>query len=191
MAELLADADAVATYTQDWTLPPDAVEQALTVATALVQAATAQHLFYVEDDPVLLAWNATGRYVLPERPVQAVSAVQFRGHFPASTYDLQAGQWALSPHGVLELYAPWQLPGPIYRGATVAATYTHGFSEIPADLQAVAVGIAVRCLHKPREAYSEDLGEYVQPGSTAGPAHLTDMERKVCNRYRRMTWGSA
>jgi hypothetical protein len=202
MTQLLAVADDVATYVQDYGLPQDAVEQALGFATSLIQAATGQHLFYAEADTAIIPWHNTGWVELPERPAVSVTGVQFRGTYYGTEQTLTLQQWSLQAGGILKLWGMGgvgpdggALLGTSVRGAALAVTYTHGFPIIPLDLQAVAVGVAIRMLHKPTEARNTSLDDYTMPSSTAGPATLTPSEVGICKRYRRKTfaptgWGT-
>lgn len=184
--QLLADVDAVTTYTGDNQLDPDQVEQALAYATAMIQLVTAQHLFLVEDDPVSLPWPRTGWVDLPERPVVSVTSLAYRYGTGPETPVGTSG-WTLGGGGRVHV------GGGLGRGSDgglaglATVVYTHGYAVIPADLVAVAVGVAVRTLHKPVESYSEDLGSFTQPVSSAGPAQLTSVEREICKRYRLTT----
>lgn len=189
MAQTLASVDDVSTYMQDDSLDSDAVEQALAYATAIIQAATGQRLFYVQDDVQTLRWPRQPYIILPERPVIDVSKIEFvPASGPVQTIDDQE-TFNVEPDGRVTLVNPWEWrwSPSSWRGSVVRATYSHGWQVVPADLSAVAIGLAVRTLHKPTETYSEDLGNFTQPTSTAGPAQLSKIEREIVNRYRTTT----
>ncbi len=184
--QLLASVDDVTTYAQYDDLDSDAIEQALAFATAIIQSATGQRLFYVEDDEVVLNWPNNGRLYLPELPVLGVASVTMH---PDGQPEFKISQGlTVRPSGLVSLGTPWSALS--WSGSPwVTVVYTHGWQAIPSDLQAVCVGVAMRTLHKPQEQFSEDLGQYTEPVSTAGPAQLTTAEREIVNRYRMRTAG--
>lgn len=180
-AEYLASVDDITTYAQNDDLDSDAIEQALAFATAIIQSATGQHLFYVEDDTAKLHWPNDGRLFLPEHPVLSVASLTFNPDGQPA-FPITQGL-SVRPSGQVDLGTPWSALS--WSGSPwVTVVYTHGWQVIPADLQAVCVGVAMRTLHKPQEQFSEELGQFTEPTSTAGPAQLTTAEREIVNRYR-------
>lgn len=181
----LATYEDVATYMQDDKVDYFAVSQALEYATAIMQAHTRQRLFFVADDDVSLPWPRSGPIVLPERPVESIGRVQFSPAY-GTGWTLHTSSYVLLDGARVQFNAPWEASS--YGGGMALVRYSHGYREIPPDLRAVAVGLAVRTLHQPTESLPETLDAYTNPASTAGPAGLTDAERAILRRYRVTTY---
>jgi hypothetical protein len=153
-------------------------------ATGLIQAYTQQTLEYVEDDTVTLL-PSEGRIVLPERPVVDVTSVA----------GLPAGGWTLVRDTLL--------PGPVYSYMwelddiitgnvtwtpmsmpTIAVTYSHGFQVIPKDLRGLCLSVAARLYANPSSVEMESVGQVQTRYSQKGGMDLTEVERRLANRYR-------
>jgi hypothetical protein len=188
---VLASVAELATYTDTEIAADDpGALLALEFATGIVQAETRQTLFYVPDDTVILAGGA-GRLALPERPVIGT---------PSVVGLVSAVHWHYSGNGVLT-YGPASVVGNVAEGyagrwpTTVTVTYSHGYTEIPADLRNVVLSIAARLLtHNNREGLivSETVGAYSVTYARAAvvAGELAAHEQAILSRYRLTAWSA-
>jgi hypothetical protein len=141
-------------------------EQALTLATGLIQTYTGQHLFHVEDDTVQLWPRSPLIVVLPEMPVTEVAEVLDRDSEPVTG-------WELRPGGVLRLRSG---------RAPVTVTYSHGYVTIPDSIKEVTMRTAQRLMVNPGDVRQESVGSYsVTYGSVPG---LGDSDRHILGKFR-------
>jgi len=164
MADLLATADDLVDFGG-----PDrpGLDLALAVASGVVQSACRQRLVYVDQDLVTLVGGGV-RLILPERPVISVLEV----------VDTADGTWSWDGRdGLARLSGRWP--------ATVAVLYSHGYADVPADLQGVTLTVALRLLDNPSGLRAESVAGYSATYGDAAGISLTASERAVCDRYRR------
>lgn len=124
---------------------------------------------------------------LPQRPVTDVTDVK-RPDGTALTFN-----WPGLGHVQVWLLAPLDdfvdVPWPPHELDVVDVTYDHGYTEIPAELVAVTVNIALRALgQKPTDGGTskETIQSYSYERGTvgaAGPLGLLPDERELCKRY--------
>jgi hypothetical protein len=176
---MFATVDDLRLLTQTPTLDEATGEQALTLATALVQSEAAQRFVPGESTVVLHAPSGTW-LELPERPIVAVSTVRATvlGQPALTQPALLPGVHYLIVGGMLyTAYGGWS------RYGTVSVTYTHGFAVIPDDLRTITLTIAARLVLNPQNVRSETIGSYTYTlsGDTSG---LSMYEKAVARRYR-------
>ncbi|WP_050511106.1 hypothetical protein [Streptomyces sp. NRRL S-475] len=116
-------------------------------------------------------WNRTRLRVwvhLPQRPVISVSAVTDENGSPV---DFQLRRDTLT----LARDCEW-----------VKVTYTHGYSEVPGDVKAVALSAATRVLTNPLDIRQEAVGSIsmTYAAETIG-ASLSPADKDLLARYRR------
>lgn len=73
--------------------------------------------------------------LLPERPVNSVTAIVDTFTDPDEPYTLEADEWHLRVGGLLET--------PNF-GGNLEVTYTHGFTDVPDELIELVCGVAAR-----------------------------------------------
>lgn len=110
-------------------------KRALVEATAAIRNYTRQHIEYVEDETITLDCAGGTKLFLPELPVVEVSAVVEDDETLTVTDDYKLGQY-----GILHrINAKWASGIQI-----ITVTYSHGYSQIPDDIIAVATSAASR-----------------------------------------------
>lgn len=189
MATLASTAD-LQNYLQNPAINTAAADLALTLATALIQNQTRQHLFYVADDTVVLV-GGQRRLFLPERPVIGTPVVTALAPSALYRYDPPDQLTYGIPPGALAASFYSNAPDAM-RGVwplQVEVTYSHGYQTIPDDLRAVCLSVASRAVTNPQGLRGETLGpyaiQYAGGGDilTAGVA-LTSAEQRLLDRYK-------
>lgn len=140
----------------------EAALQAVDAACDWVRDLTGQTLNYATDDVILMDGSGTDALLLPEVPVEEVSAVTV-----ADWADVEGYQTTLHDDGVL--IAEWLPEGATQsypmvwpRGRNnVEITYTHGYSDenFPRSLRMVALRIAARFYTQTGGVVFESLGQ--------------------------------
>lgn len=138
---------------------PDAdvprVDMAIKLAAAYVQRMSGQTITAVADDEAV--FDGTGNHILfmPQRPVTNVSEVTVDGDewIVGTDYD-----WS-ERRGTIHALGRRRWPVGL---RNVAVTYSHGYVELPVDLQALVYGLARRAIDNPSGTAirSETLGSY-------------------------------
>jgi hypothetical protein len=84
---------------------------------------------------------------------------------PLTSFDLPAPTWPSLP-------------------ASLKVTYSHGYSTIPAEIQAIVTRLAAQFAQNPTFIQSKKVGEnaYVY-GTFPGGVMLRDIDRKILDRY--------
>lgn len=141
--------------------------------------------------------RAVGSIVrLPQRPVISVDSVQLIDTL-GNTYALPVygfdgiDRLDLAYYGqVLNLPEEIALDGGW--AGTVKVTYQHGYSDVPADLQALNAELVARIFNAPTQGAvgirSQSTGPYnvsYDPAYAGGVVILTDDDKVTLNRYRR------
>lgn len=194
-----ADVEAFLQIVLDTPEKADAVERALTAATAAIRNYTKQHLSRVVGETITL--DAGGyRLLLPELPVIAVSAVVEDGTTLTADTDYKLGQYGI----LYRIGRPWACGIQI-----VQVTYTHGYDPLPDDIVDVATRAAARVYQAGLRAAEHDglpgissksLGDFSvsfasdagggvgegMMGASAARALLLS-EKDLLNRYRSAT----
>lgn len=163
-----------------------------TQATSLVQEATGQRLVEVTDEQITLMGTTESWLMLPEIPVQSVSAVDIDGDtvddhkLVGSRMWRKSGWWTQSAnsHTVTPL-------AKIYEPALVTVTYTHGYPDGDQRLErarTAVFGLAVDLYENPTGSsggYSID--DYREGGSGGGGAEagvkVPDGVARALRRY--------
>jgi hypothetical protein len=154
--------------------------RALEDSSALFRALARQTISEVEADEVELEGNWTRRLWLPERPVTAVSALSIVTDDAVEA--LATTSYHVSRRGLVKL--SW---GSYWGGddATIHVTYSHGYAEVPEDVQAVVLAIAARQVTNPEGAASEGVS-LAGASTTYRPPGLSMQEERVISRYKPM-----
>jgi hypothetical protein len=139
-------------------------EQALEVATSLIQGYLGYPVFHVEDDVVVLL--PKGHLVLlPGLPVTDVASV---------TSDGEPVEFVLRPAGVLRLTGRWS--------ELITVTYSHGHDPIPTAIKAACISNAKRAVANPLSIRQETTGPFSitypesSPGVTGGSLSATEKQ---------------
>jgi len=160
-----------------------AASEAVDEACQTVRDYLGQRLDFVTDDAITL--HGTGRFtlLLPELPVNAVSAVSVTDADGVVT-ALTSTDWALDgADGVLwRLDAYW--PAGIHN---VAITYDHGYAMVPASIRGVALSLANRIYGRHASKLgirSEQLAAYSYVNETMSGTGLDGLEQSTLDRYK-------
>lgn len=131
-----------------------------------------------------------GRIRLPQRPVNAVTAVAT----PTGIGLVENSTWAFDGAETIFVECVWEglyFP-PLLPRDQLDVTYDHGYDEIPADVVAVVCGIVLRSYGTPAETggmTGETITNYsYQRGSvaSAGPSGLLPEEKRALDVFRRV-----
>lgn len=163
---------------------------ALEIASAAIQNRTGQTIERVDDDTIVLAGTDDWRLTLPQRPVVEATVATIDGVAPlAGSYQLiddtllRVGGWR-GPSMASANWPDWSG----YRLAVpsvIEVTYTHGFDQIPDDIRAVCLQMAVRVMQNPAGVRQESIGTYsVSYGGDIGGSAMSPAEEKMLGRYR-------
>lgn len=184
----------------------------LGMASGMVRRYTRQTITQVVDDVITLPGNWGHTIVLPQLPVSSVSSVVVNSvNAPISRWtvignELFLGTGSYSPdYGAIAgpggtLWGPagssngMQIGGPSWQGPSsqVVVTYTHGYTEVPADITNEVAGMVALQLSTSVGVEKEKIGGYsvdYQRGQGGGMA-LTDETKAVLNFYRRRSMSS-
>lgn len=166
MAFAFASVDELGFFLQDSTLNVDAAQLALDSATGVIQAATLQTFFLVTGDTVTLP-GYRRLILLPQRPVTAVTAISLTD-WGFVDYPAAYGSWRLT-NGYLEWRGDISSQYPeVDSGAgrsmwprLVTVTYSHGYTEIPADVKDMCLKLAAERYTNPEGLDSERIDDYM------------------------------
>lgn len=129
-----------------------------------------------------LRHGCAGAVTLPQRPVEAVTAVEVDG--------VASADWWLDGSELMVRGWNWGRPPAAHQPPRVQVTYTHGWDPVPGDIQAIVMQAATRVIVNPSGIRSETVGgesvTYLIPatGEALGVL-LSRTEQKVLDRYRR------
>jgi hypothetical protein len=137
----------------------DGAEQALELATGLIQSYTGQHLFpgtSVETFPAPPTFGAYGGVlVMRQRPVTAVTSITVNGE-PETTFTIDG------PAGIVRVMrtdpvtvTSW----PSWFRPTVEVDYEHGFQVPPPILKAVCLEVARQVVDNPKGFAQMSVGD--------------------------------
>lgn len=167
------------------------------LASSVVRDYCGQQFDYVADDVVTIDPRPNRTAQLPQMPVAAVSAVQAfmpDGNGTWGWVDLTyPGDYGWTERGLMwdatritpaivsgqarSAYTwPW-LP------ASLKVTYTHGYQQIPMDLQQITARLAAAYAANPSMLQSKKVGEVSRVYGAAGVEILRPEERKILDRY--------
>lgn len=143
---------------------------ALRLASGTVRRFTRQTLSLVVDDTIVRIPQHAAKLVLPQRPVVAVTAVTVLGE-PSTDWVLEGD--------ALVRECGWP------NGATI--TYTHGYADIPDDIQGIVLGLAASTMTNPGGLRSQSIDDYSETYATEtlGAGKLTDADKDILRNYRR------
>lgn len=160
-------------------------------ASALVRSYTGQDFLLVEGDTVVLRAQQ-GEIRLPQRPVIEVTAVVAIGAGGAPDVPVVGWEWdgldilrTVTDSPVTNLPELWYEDEAEAYPGTYRVTYSHGPTEVPADVVAVVARMVLRTLTAPTLAggvTGETIGPYSYrtDGSGIGTAVvMTDEDRKM------------
>jgi hypothetical protein len=149
---------------------------AVDAACDMTRTEIGQSINLVEDDEVTLDGSGTDVLLLPELPVQAVSAV--------SVDDEEYEEFVLTSKGLLlSTNGCW----PDER-QSVVVTFDHGWSEtaLPRDLRMVTLTAATR-IYEQGILSDYSVGDVSVKFAAQDGVSFTPGERRILNRYRRDT----
>lgn len=193
----LADATALAAYLNRdvSSIGTDRADLLLELASDIVRDEIDQRIDLVEDDDVTLTGNGTEVLLLPELPVEEVTAVE-------ETINGETTTLVEDDDFTLDLGHDGRV-GTIYRkprsaiwrpDATILVTYTHGYalgdgsdtpSELPGTILAAVLRCAARGAANPSGLRQETIGRYgyTAGGNDAG-LYLTAGDKRDLDPYR-------
>lgn len=157
------------------TLAPSEADR-LMQAEALVRSYCGWHIAPSRADEVAVLPATLGQVaLLPSLHVTDVSSITEDG-VPVDETDYT---WA--PNGVLIRSWGWN--------ASVAVTFTHGYSAVPAEVTAVVQAIAQRAVDNPSSLVRVQKGPFADTYSQTGfnqslPLALLDAEKEILDHYR-------
>jgi hypothetical protein len=161
-----------------------AASEALDEACETVRDYLGQRLDFVADDTVVLHGTGRPTLLLPELPVQAVSAVTVTDA-DGTTTALTSTDWALDGHdGVLWRLDAYGWPAGI---ANVAVTYDHGYAAVPASIRGVAISLANRIYRRHASQLglrSEQLAAYSYVNEPTTATGLDGLEKSVLDIHK-------
>lgn len=182
------------------------VARLLSQASALVRSWTRQTISQVVDDVVTLPGNWSNVLELPQRPVASVKSVLINGATsPSTSWKLVDNRLFLSTgpyqpdYGAMPFQGPmlWGPAGSTYgpqaTGATwqgpsaqVTVTYTHGYSDTPADITNVVAGMVALAVASPVGVNMEKLGGYqvAYTRSEGGSMAIQEADKAILKKYR-------
>jgi len=156
----------------------EAAAIAVAGASDICRTIAEQRFDYVTDEIIELDGSGTDALLLPELPVESVSAVLID--------EESVNGWVLAAAGRLgTLYRRSRWP----RGRqNVAVTYTHGYppEEFPEDVRMVALTIASRLFNQRGPVEFESIGAYSVRYATQTQAPASALEMAILRKYRRI-----
>lgn len=158
----------------------DLATLAVGAASDLIRNAVGARLDNVEDDIILVDGSGTDTILLPELPVTEVTEVNYVTPDtdpelldPAEDYLVDLRNGALVTRGGTWLEA---------RG-NYEVTYSHGYTDIPADLRVLALTVAAR-IYDQGIVKQESVGGYSATFSSPESMALTARELNLVAKYR-------
>lgn len=175
MPDMFVTAAELAGFTQQ-SLDTYTAELVIRAATGKVQNEARQRIVRVAGEAAKLYANRFGEVVLPERPVEAVTAVVL-----GDGTSLASAAYKAERDVLYRIDA-----GTFVAGEKVTVTYTHGFAVIPEDVRGLTLALAARLLDNPEALRTVQVGGYGATYAIPG-LELGEDERATCHRYRRRT----
>lgn len=131
------------------------VDMAIKLAAAYVRRVSGQTMTAVDDDEAVFDGNGNHILFLPQRPVTNVSDVTVDGTAWEVGIDYDWSERRGAVHALDRRRWPVGL-------RNIAVTYSHGYAELPVDLQCLVYGLARRSIENPTGVAirSETLGSY-------------------------------
>lgn len=153
-----------------------AAELALRRASGRVRRYTRQTISLVTDDVIVRIPQCADELVLPQRPVVSVASVVVNGQ--TST------DWKLRGDTLVRC-GGWPY------GATI--TYTHGYAEIPDDIQDIVLAQAGFRMINPGMLRSRSIDDYSETlaSESIGSGSLSRDDKDILDTYRRRTFSVA
>lgn len=150
-----------------------AAELALRRASGKVRRYTRQTISLVVDDVIVRIPEYGTDLELPQRPVVSVASVEIGGE-PVTDWTLVGDR--------LVRACGWP------DGATI--TYTHGYAEIPDDIQDVVLSLAGMRMTNVRGLRSLAIDDYTETFATEtiGSGSLSDDDKEILDSYRRRSF---
>lgn len=146
----------------------DRIEQ----AEAMVRGYCGWHISPSQTDTVTIYPDASGVLMLPSLYVTVVTSVTEVG-YPA----LDVTDYRFDTNGVLRRISPWYW----YSTApAVTVTFTHGYTQPPADVTAVVQALAIRAIGNATGLKSKAVGPFSETYST----EFLSLEKATLARYR-------
>lgn len=130
------------------------VDMAIKLAAAYVRRRTGQQITLVTDDELVVDGTGDPLIFLPERPVVGISSVEVDGDVWEQGDDFD---WSERRGKLVALGGSWPAGW-----RNVAITYSHGYAELPMDIQGLVYGLARRQIDNSsgQSIRSETLGQY-------------------------------
>lgn len=154
-----------------------AAHDAIEDATAEIRAYCRQHFSLVEDDVVELRGTDGRRLRLPQRPVQDVTEVLVNGEEFIEEEDFRRVRDTL-----------FRFDGWGGDDGLVVVTYTHGYEEIPREIEKVCLSLAMRLFSNPEGIMQMRMGADYSVSYAADPEAVVGLnrsERRVLDGYHR------
>ncbi|NJP27103.1 hypothetical protein FLW53_23460 [Microbispora sp. SCL1-1] len=176
-----------------------AAEALIEDASAQVRSATGQHIYPVETDTVELT-GGDRLLNLPQWPVivdddHPLVVVEYDDYCTSSVTLVEGLDYVRHGHQLIRSPGPNSCgcnDGAIRRGGgnwaeRVVVTYTHGLAEVPPEVRAVVLNVAMRGYVNPGALRSRTLGSYSETFTTetVGTGELTDSDMR---RLARAGW---
>lgn len=165
-------------------------QQQLERASDVVRSYTGQQFTRVEDDVAVLSVDR-GQVVLPQWPNEKPTLIEYGD----GSGVVGAGSWWWGGVGVVDLSPPsWVANGPSWpsrRVESVRVTYTHGYAQIPGDVQGIVAGMVARVVAVPglmpglKDGAVDDFRFSLGGNLTTGSIALTPGEMQQLDAYRR------
>ena len=169
------------------------------LASADVRSYCGQQFDYVADDVVTIDPRPNRTAQLPQMPVTAISSVQAYMPDGNGSWGWQTltypGQYGWTERGLMwdatrisPAIVPSQAPAwPFYTWpwlpGSLKVTYTHGYQEIPVEIQQITARLAAAYAANPSMLQSKKVGEVSRVYGAAGVEILRPEERKILDRY--------
>lgn len=149
-------------------------------AEALVRAYCGWHIAPSREDSLTVVGSRDRVIVLPTLRLTGVASITVDG----VPVDEECYAWTSS--GLVSRYDVWQEAWWYSRrGPQVVVEFTHGFTDVPADVTAVVQAVATRAVENPSSLVRETVGPFTnQYASGSSALSLLAPEMKVLDHYR-------
>lgn len=148
-------------------------EALIETASAMIESVTGVTFSLVQDEEVRMQADGYGVIELNAKPVIAVAVYDIDGtvELDYAAWDGLAGVYGLQPNQVVDI------------------VYSHGYEQVPGDIQAVAKSVCSRVMYNPSGLRQETVGaiSVTYPGISgeAGTINFSTLEKKVLTKYAR------
>ena len=158
--------------------------RALEDASGIIRRRAGQHITQVTGDTQELFGNWTERLWLPQRPVEAVTSIEFRDRYETVWTALVAeADYTWTRDGLVLRSCDWG--GPSARARVV---YDHGLEDVPSELMGVVSSVAARRMRDPSgNLQSETILGYAyqtSSDSSGAPVGITTEEAAIIDAFK-------